>query len=200
VQPELVLGTAELALEERARTLQPLLVAVGSLGRRGLSDWLLGSTAERVVHLSEAPTLVVRQPERLLAWLRGDRPLRAMLAVSQDGAVAPAKAWLEQLAVAGPIQVLAVEVSGGADLGDDWFVAETARLASHIGLPPTDCRIEVRQWEIHEHILRCAEREGIDLLVMGAHLHPGTEPPVSARTPLAVVRHASIAVAVVPHR
>lgn len=199
IVPEMVLGTADLALQERAKTLQPLLVAVGSLGRRSLTDWLLGSTAEQVVHANASPTLVVRQPHRLKAWLQGERPLRVMIAVRHDSPVEPLRAWLERLAAAGPTTVLAVEVSGGADLGDSWFEAETDRLAQHTGLPRSDCRIEVQQWEIHEHILRCADREAIDLLVMGAQLHPDAEPVVRARVPLAVVRRATIAVALIPH-
>ena len=39
------------------------LVVVGTLGRSGLSRFLLGSTAEKIIRTAPCPVLVVRQPE-----------------------------------------------------------------------------------------------------------------------------------------
>jgi len=39
------------------------LIVVGTLGRSGLSRFLLGSTAEKVIRTAPCPVLVVRQPE-----------------------------------------------------------------------------------------------------------------------------------------
>jgi len=39
------------------------IIVVGTLGRGGLSRFLLGSTAEKVIRTAPCPVLVVRQPE-----------------------------------------------------------------------------------------------------------------------------------------
>ena len=39
------------------------LIVVGTLGRGGLSRFLLGSTAEKVIRTAPCPVMVVRQPE-----------------------------------------------------------------------------------------------------------------------------------------
>ena len=45
---------------ESARNLKADLIVIGSHGRKGLKRVLLGSTAERVVHLASCPVLLVR--------------------------------------------------------------------------------------------------------------------------------------------
>ena len=47
---------------ETAKSQQVDLIVMGTHGRTGLHHVLLGSVAEKVVHLAPCPVLVVRQP------------------------------------------------------------------------------------------------------------------------------------------
>ena len=47
---------------ETAKMQQVDLIVMGTHGRTGLQYMLLGSVAEKVVHLAPCPVLVVRQP------------------------------------------------------------------------------------------------------------------------------------------
>jgi nucleotide-binding universal stress UspA family protein len=47
---------------ETAKMQQVDLIVMGTHGRAGLQYMLLGSVAEKVVHLAPCPVLVVRQP------------------------------------------------------------------------------------------------------------------------------------------
>lgn len=60
VQSEVVNGTPAEALVETAERQGAQLIVVGSRGRGPISRLLLGSTADRVVHLARANVLVVR--------------------------------------------------------------------------------------------------------------------------------------------
>ncbi len=198
VQAEVLAGHPDEVLVERARALNAQLLVVGSLGRRSLSDWLLGSTAERVVRSCPVPSLVVRQPERLASWLKGERPLKVMLAVSLDGSVLGALKWLGSLERVGPIEKFAVQVSGGANLDEQWLEEETGRLQAYTGLPRAQCQVEVAQWPVEEHLITVAEREQVDLLVMGTHLRSGLERLWKGSVSMAVLQRAPMSVACVP--
>jgi nucleotide-binding universal stress UspA family protein len=198
VRAEVLTGNPDEALVDRARALDAGLLMVGSLGRRSLSDWLLGSTAERVVRCSTVPSLVVRDPERIFGWLEGSSPLRVMLAVSRDGSVENALQWLERVSQVGPVETFAVQVSGGSHLNEEWFQAEVDRLHLYTGLPRTACHVEVAQWPVEEHLITLAQRESADLIVMGTHLRTGLERLWRGSVSMAVLRRARLSVACVP--
>lgn len=58
------LGPPALTIAETAEELGADLVVIGTHGRTGLSHFLLGSVAERVVRISHVPVLTVRFAER----------------------------------------------------------------------------------------------------------------------------------------
>ena len=63
------------------------LVVMGTHGRTGISHWLLGSVAERVVRLAPCPVLTVRVPthrEKELARARSERERRAREAETRN--------------------------------------------------------------------------------------------------------------------
>ena len=74
VQASIVEGSAVAAIVEAARGTD--LVVMGTHGRRGPSRWWMGSVAERVVHESPTPVLVVRADHDGAAMSRiFERPL-----------------------------------------------------------------------------------------------------------------------------
>ena len=198
VRVECQQGLPDEVLAQRAEQIGAGLLVVGSLGRRSVSDWLLGSTAERVVRLSKVPTLVVRQPERIMAWLAGERPLRLLLAVSLDGSVEPALRWIDGLSRLGPVESLAVQVAGGPHLNDEWYRQESESLQRYCGWSPERCHVEVCQWSVEEHLLHLAERQNSDLIVMGTRQRTGLERMWRGSVSMAVLRRSQVSVACVP--
>jgi nucleotide-binding universal stress UspA family protein len=198
VRVECQQGLPDEVLAQRAEQIGAGLLVVGSLGRRSVTDWLLGSTAERVVRLSKVPTLVVRQPERIMAWLAGERPLRLLLAVSLDGSVEPALRWIDSLSRLGPVESLAVQVAGGPHLNDEWYRQESESLQRYCGWSPERCHVEVCQWSVEEHLLHLAERQNSDLIVMGTRQRTGLERMWRGSVSMAVLRRSQVSVACVP--
>lgn len=64
VRPELVRGRPAQALYELGKRLEPELIVLGRHGESNRPELRLGSTAERVLHLSHRPILVVSRPPR----------------------------------------------------------------------------------------------------------------------------------------
>jgi len=54
------LGSPAFAILEKARTLTPDLIVIGTHGRRGLSRFLIGSISHSILHQASCPVLVVR--------------------------------------------------------------------------------------------------------------------------------------------
>jgi len=101
---------------ETARKLGADLVVMGTHGRSGLSRAILGSVAERVVRLSDAPVLTV--PEHVFVD-RTDSAIRLTRALAPLGVEAPAVIALSRGAL--PIaREIACASSGTVDL---WLVA-----------------------------------------------------------------------------
>lgn len=64
--PLLVVGTPATRIVEFAEKKQARMIIIGSHGRTGLSHFLIGSKAERVVRLSPIPVTVVKTPKMVV--------------------------------------------------------------------------------------------------------------------------------------
>jgi nucleotide-binding universal stress UspA family protein len=62
VHTKLVEGSPADAIVERAKNTQAHMIVMGTHGRGGFRRFLLGSVAERVVRMAEAPVLTVHLP------------------------------------------------------------------------------------------------------------------------------------------
>lgn len=111
VEPLAAPGVAYEKLAELARERRAPFVIVASLSVPD-QRWSVGSVAERVAQCSPVPVLVVREAERLLAWLRGDRALRVMVGVGVVGG-ATSRAALDfaaSLRGFGPVDLLLTQI------------------------------------------------------------------------------------------
>ena len=63
VEARLVRGTAAEAVLDAAKAATADLIAMSTHGRSGITRWLFGSVADRVLHSSETPLLIVRPDE-----------------------------------------------------------------------------------------------------------------------------------------
>lgn len=106
VVEELHTGNADEVLVRRARECGAHLVVLSSLGTSTTKRRLLGSVAERTAESSPATTLVVRWAAPFETWLRGERPLRVFVAFDFTVTAEAAVAWVRDLRMAGPCDVI----------------------------------------------------------------------------------------------
>lgn len=121
VEAQVVDGAAARVLPALAARPDVRMVCVASVGHRKPARWLLGSVAEATSQRSPAPVLVVRDGEPLTSWLRGERPLRVVLAWDRSESSAHALRWWRPLASLAPVETTAVHIA--------WPPGERARLA-----------------------------------------------------------------------
>ena len=93
-------GVAHFAAQAGAR-----LVVVAASGTGALGRWVLGNVAEQIAETSVVPTLVVRSPEPLAAWARGERPLKVFIAVDFTATSEAALRWLAEWRQIGPCEI-----------------------------------------------------------------------------------------------
>ena len=100
----------ELASEPDVRFL--ILAAEGQIAP---TQWLTGSVADGVAQRASVPTLVLRDTKSIEAWLRGERPLRVVVAYDFSPTAEAALAWADSLREIGPIDLTVLYVASAAN-------------------------------------------------------------------------------------
>jgi nucleotide-binding universal stress UspA family protein len=176
VEEVFVTGAADEALVSRATRADARLIVLASTGRRGVSRWLLGSVAERTVRSSLVPVLVVRAPAPLEAWLRGERPLRIIVATDLSPTSDLAIRWAMALRAIAPCHITVAH-------------AATTTNPHEAQALERDLRRRMDEWaaaEIHvmvnsetgpagRHLATLAATEQADLLVLGTRQRTGVD-------------------------
>lgn len=193
------------------------MIVVGSTGLGRAERWLLGSVAERVAESAPVATLVVRNPESLLAWLRNGKPLLALCGVdfslSSDAALVTLKdlhgmGSLEIEAVhlreerrsqfvsllAGPARPEETAPSAEVELGRDVW----DRVTHVLGEPPVKVHVSRVARHADHEMARLAEERGAGLVVVGTHQRHGWQRLVAHSFSRGVLTHASTNVLCVP--
>jgi nucleotide-binding universal stress UspA family protein len=208
----IVEGPPAPAILEKAKLEGATLIAMTTHGRGGLSRWLMGSVAEKVVRASTTPVLLVRsfrptplgdlQPARA-----GELPFRKIL-VPTDGSAAASTvigsaAEFAQLFGA-EVMVLHAELPivlpGYGEQGfpvalkptpseEDRATAKPAEHFGDLGLPVKRRTIVGNAAEV---ILDVAHTEEIDLIAMGTHGRSGFSRWVLGSVAERVLRHAGV--------
>lgn len=114
VHPHLAAGNVTEALVSVAGFELADLLVIGTRDQR--SSHILGETAERVARKSLVPVLTLREPERLLAWLREQRPLRMLIGSDLGHAASAARAFAVEWAQLGSCTTDIVYVVSPADI------------------------------------------------------------------------------------
>lgn len=184
VEPKLLEGNADEAIVAEAVRMAAELIVVAALGFRTEPRWRLGRVAERVVQTSPLPVWAVREPARLLAWCRGQRPLRVCVGDDSTPVSEPALGLLKTLRRVGPCEVTVVHVY--------WPSAEYARLGlygasdlpaeiervlsrellerlARLGVEDFTLRLQLSYGRVADPLLGVARQEDADLLVLGTH-------------------------------
>jgi nucleotide-binding universal stress UspA family protein len=176
-------GVAEVIMDTAAAEKVDLIV-MSSHGYSGITRWVLGSVAERVLGGAPCPVLVVRSP----------RPLRHVL-IPLDGSPLSEQAVAPGLAVAAAfgaevtlfraipkVDVWEMRELDQAEHGLGWCLAENVRkeaedylsnvIAAHPH-PGLEAKLEVMFDPAAESILEYAETHEIDLIAMSTHGRTG---------------------------
>lgn len=217
VSSELRHGSAHHEVVAAAAEKPTKMIVVGSTGRGMAERWLLGSVAERVAESAPVPTLVVRDPDSLIEWLRNGRPIRALCGVdfnlSSDAALVALKE-LHRIApieietvhlrevrrsqfvslLAGPSRPEEAEPSAEVELGRDVW----DRVTHVLGEAPARVHVSRVTRHADHEVARLAEGRGANLVVVGTHQRHGWQRLVAHSFSRGVLTHAPTNVLCVP--
>jgi nucleotide-binding universal stress UspA family protein len=217
VEERMEIGLPDEGLVAQAAARQARLLVLGPLGRRAPSQWLLGSTAERVARTAGVPTLVARSAAPFRSWLQGRRRLRVLIGADQSTPAKAALRWAAELGRLGPCSfTIAHVVFPPADyvrLGVAPFaeprldrneVEQVLAREIEQSLPkwPRGCEAHVRIvtgfGPAADHLVQLAIDERADLIIVGTHQRSGANRIWHGAVSAAVLRKAPMSVACVP--
>jgi nucleotide-binding universal stress UspA family protein len=179
-------GLPEEALLEAARGFD--LIALSTHGRTGLSRFVFGSVAEKILRASPVPVLIARSFER-----EGEMPFRKIL-VPTDGseasrAVLPAAVEAARLFDA---ELVFLHVESEAPVPVDAYVGTLSEPVE--GVRATELRIK---GDAASQIVDLCRPHGIDLVAMATHGRSGLDRWVLGSVTEKVIRAAPVPVLVV---
>ncbi|WP_395739858.1 universal stress protein [Prosthecobacter sp.] len=196
-------GSAIAELLAAAKELPTELIVLGFAGRSSGRS-LLGSIAENVAENAPFPTLVVRQPDVLLSWLRDTATLDLLFGVDLAGTSDAAITWMGKLAGIGRIKAGVAHIESLPDKGttleehraherDVWDKV-------HAALPELSLTVHTREVSGHptEHFLDLVRENGAGLVVIGSRQRHGLKRLSSVSFSRRVLAYAGTNVLCVP--
>jgi nucleotide-binding universal stress UspA family protein len=183
-------------------------------GGREANGALLGTTVERASRESHVPVLALREPERLLAWLRGERALRVLVGADLGRASESARAFAGAWSALGPVEVEVALVITPPEVRERLRLAPSepeqteqqqaqAVLASDLRRSaPADTgakhRVLVGRASADAHLVTLAEQENFDVIIVGQRRRSLPEHLWYGSVARAVLRSAPVSVVSVP--
>lgn len=149
------------------------VIVVASSGMGAMGRLLIGSISERIAETARVPTLVVRDPAVLIAWLRGQYPLKVFVAADFTPTSDAALHWAEGLTQIAPCQITVGFIDREAH--------ERGEQTLHLpvgGPPPASIQKMIEEdlhekaralygrHEIHVQVLPAADRVDLRLLAL----------------------------------
>ncbi len=208
---ELPAGWPDEAIVAEAKKRSAGLLVMPAIGRRDGAAVRLGKTCERVLRTTETPMLVLRDASPLLAWLRGERALRVLVAYDFTPQADAAVLFAGRLAGLGACQPIVAYVDDprreASRLGllDDRTRAQhhlreeiAERIARALPSLPVEVVVSAHEGEPAASIARLAEREQADLLLVGSHQRNAVERLFTGSVALDLLRDSAVNVLVVP--
>jgi len=176
---------------------------------------LLGATAERASWKSAVPVLTLRDPDRLLAWLRAERPLRVLVGADLGRAAEAARAFAATLGVLGPTEIDVVLVVSPIEVhdrlglpapSDGHALAKEAEESLLRDLsrsaPPAEAgavlRVLPARGGADAHLVGLADQGNFDLVVLGQRRQSILEQLWNGSVARGVLRASPVSVACVP--
>ncbi len=211
VSVELPAGWPDEALLAEAKRRDNALLVLPAIGRRDGAGVRLGKTCERTLRQTQSPMLVLRDPAPLLAWLRGERALRMLIAYDFTPQADAAVLFAGQLAGLGACKPVAAYVgdphaeAARMGLRDDLGQSQqqlrdeiTRRLARAVPALPIEVVVSAHEGDPGARLAHLAEREEADLVVVGSNQRSTVERLFAGSVSLDLLRDAATNVLVVP--
>lgn len=155
------------------------LIVLGSVGKGMAGRWLIGSVAERIAEGAPVPTMIVREPGLLMAWLNGSAKLKMLCAVDFTASAEAAVAMVQSLVSLGQVEVEATYVRP-AEAPIDTEEQKTIRQRDvwdrvHDVLGDIPIKVHVCEGigQPVVEFLRTADEQKSGLLVIGTHQRHG---------------------------
>lgn len=200
----------------------PVVAALASLSElERATAVLVGLTTRRFRHIGKrlsrsnrVPVIVLREPERLSAWLEGQRPLRALVGADLGRAAEAARAFAARLATLGPAEVevlfvaspeetharLALDPPTEGQLSAEAEAALVRELS--LAAPATEVSATLRVLASRERaeaeLVARAQQGGFDLIVVGQRRHSVVQQFFQGSVELGLVQASPVSVASVP--
>ena len=210
-------GNADEAMVAFAKSNSCRLIVVSALGRRAPERWLLGSTSERTAERASVPTLVVRHAAPLLAWARGERPLKVVVAYNRTPTSDAALLWTRELCSVAPCNLTVGYVDfppdererlGGTGplplVGNPPEVQKileqevTSRATELLGYGDFATHVEANWGRPDAALAGMTASVGADLLVVGSHQYHGFERLWHSSISRGLLHHCGANILVVP--
>ncbi len=176
------------------------LVVMGTHGYSGFKHWMLGSVAEKVLHLSRVPVFTIRQKsDDFIDTANPDsRPRidRILCPCNQSASAARALAVAASLANRMNARLTVLQSVESPSASDKDRL--TQWLDEHL---PKGLSVEtvIRSGEAADQTISAAKELDSDLIVVGISHRPFGEGTVVGRTSMRVARHAPVPVLSVPY-
>lgn len=181
------------AIVDWARDNAPDLIVMGTHGRSGLNRFMLGSVTERVLRETPVPLLTVRSAST------SPRSIRKILCpVNFTGSAQKALEHAAVLARLMQAELTVVHVSDGDAEGED-ALSSLEGCIRPIENSPAIQRVTLRGVP-DETVLRYAEENGTDLIVLAATHRRFLDTTVLGSTTVHVIRHSAVPVLTVTSR
>lgn len=206
---------AELAVGDFLAESPPSLVVVSSVSKTAFDRWTLGSVSEHIAQHSPVPTLIVRKPDRFLAWARQERRLNVVVAVDFSVSADAALAFVRDLRKVGACAVTVAHINWPAE-ARQWapgeglplrphsprvrrlLLRELRRKAGEYGEGATAIRLEPNWGRPDAALVHLAAESEADLMVVGTHQRHGVKRLTHVSISRGVLRHAPMSVVCVP--
>lgn len=216
VEEKLLSGSAFDELVTAATKSNGRFILMGALGHTLARRLLIGSVAERTAETSPIPTLVVRPGGGLASWIRGEHVLKILVGYDFSTASDAALNWVKQLREVGKFETIV--------LHSTWPPAETRhqqgkggvveanpkkfqknlerdlekRIAKFLPSKEATTIVKVGWGNAEDYLFETANRQCVDLLVVGTHQRRGVDRLLLGSVSRAVLHQAKVTVAVVP--
>lgn len=191
VTEEMAVGDPAFQILAASARSEASLVVVAWLGRTAPTRWIVGSVAEKIARASTVPVLVVRDPEPLVAWARGERPLPITVADDLGESSLGALRWAAAAKAIGEVEVTTVHVASpseehvrrglhvSSDLErlrpevDAAIRGDLRSRSEEAGLAGANLMIQQGFGRTEPHVVSLADQAGSELLVVGTHRRAG---------------------------
>ncbi|MDB6155277.1 MAG: Universal stress protein [Chthoniobacteraceae bacterium] len=219
VTQELVGGVPDEGVVKCADKAHARLIVLGSGGKGALDRWVLGSAAERIAQSASVPVLIVRDPDPLEAWARGERLLKVFVGADFTPVADSVLKWMNEMRQIAPCEITlgfidrlpeeraefaifdALNLTGEAPEASAKNEDDLRAKAEHwLGVEPVILRVAPGSARVDVQLLQMAKEAQADLLVVGSNQWRGLSRLSHASVSRRILRNAHTNVACVPSR